>query len=326
MKKLTICMPVYNGEKYLDESIGSVLGQSYGDFKFFILDDCSTDGSVEKIKSFKDKRIKLFAQKSNIGTFSLVPLMEALDTEYVMFIDQDDRFCRNDAFAYSLKSIKSNNYDFVNFTSELEVDENGNKTRKKPLIYGDFSYCGDNLFEKFFPCDNHFIFHSKIFRSEIIKKSIPYDMIGKRFSSGDMFFSAMWWFNARRYLNIASEDPIYEYKNFTGVWGSKKSDLSPQRIGELCVCSYNVLISLYNRMVEIRPLTSRDVSALVMGVNIPMICRIIMAAKRKHGDEYCENLKKIFYCAFCEDGRYLLKGVKQFDMPLYVKKLEDMMK
>lgn len=61
MTELTICMPVYNGEKYLDESIGSVLGQKFGDFKFFVLDDCSTDGSVEKIRSFKDSRISLFA-------------------------------------------------------------------------------------------------------------------------------------------------------------------------------------------------------------------------------------------------------------------------
>lgn len=253
-------------------------------------------------------------------------MIESLDTEYVMFIDQDDRFCREDAFGHSLELIKSQNYDFVNFTCEREINENGTTFDKKPSMYGDFSYCGDKLFEKFYPCDNHFIFHSKIFRSDIVKRSIPYELVGKRFSSGDMFCSAMWWFNSKRYLNVATDDPIYEYKNYTGVWGSNKKNFSAKRIGELCICSYNVMVSLYNRMVRIRPINTVELNNLVRGVNLPIICRLIKSVRKVNGDEQADGLMRIFHSAFCADGVHLLNGIDKFEMPEYISYLEGMMK
>ena len=58
---LTVLMPVYNAEKFLDESINSILIQTYSDFEFIILDDSSTDNSLKIIKNYakKDKRIKV---------------------------------------------------------------------------------------------------------------------------------------------------------------------------------------------------------------------------------------------------------------------------
>ena len=56
--RITVLMPVYNGEKYLKEAIDSVLDQSYSDFELLIIDDGSTDRSVEIIKSFFDPRIR----------------------------------------------------------------------------------------------------------------------------------------------------------------------------------------------------------------------------------------------------------------------------
>jgi len=55
MKKpfLTVVMPVYNGEKYLKEAIDSVLAQTYTNFELLIIDDGSTDNSVEIIKSYE---------------------------------------------------------------------------------------------------------------------------------------------------------------------------------------------------------------------------------------------------------------------------------
>ena len=62
---LTVLMPVYNAEKFLDESIGSILNQTYSDFEFIILDDASTDNSLKIIKNYakKDKRIKVLDNK-----------------------------------------------------------------------------------------------------------------------------------------------------------------------------------------------------------------------------------------------------------------------
>ena len=64
---ITVLMSVYNGEKYLRKSIHSVLNQSYKDFEFIIVDDCSTDKTIEIIKSFNDSRIRLLKNDSNLG-------------------------------------------------------------------------------------------------------------------------------------------------------------------------------------------------------------------------------------------------------------------
>ena len=56
-------MPVYNGAKYLNEAIDSILNQTFSDFEFLIIDDCSTDQSINQVKSYNDPRIKLIVKK-----------------------------------------------------------------------------------------------------------------------------------------------------------------------------------------------------------------------------------------------------------------------
>ena len=60
-------MPVYNAAAYLEQAIGSILNQTYGDFEFLIINDGSTDGSSAIIKSFTDARILLIDNEKNLG-------------------------------------------------------------------------------------------------------------------------------------------------------------------------------------------------------------------------------------------------------------------
>jgi glycosyltransferase involved in cell wall biosynthesis len=69
MYPVSIILPVYNGIKFLEQSVNSVLFQNFKDFEFLILDDCSTDGSLEYIKSIKDDRVKIFQNSVNRGLF-----------------------------------------------------------------------------------------------------------------------------------------------------------------------------------------------------------------------------------------------------------------
>ena len=64
---LTVLMPVYNADKFLAESINSILSQTYSDFEMLILDDASTDNSLKIIKAYakEDKRIKILVNKNN---------------------------------------------------------------------------------------------------------------------------------------------------------------------------------------------------------------------------------------------------------------------
>lgn len=325
---LTICMPCYNGSKYLNESVGSILSQTLKDFVLLVYDDGSTDDSIDVLKSFNDGRIRIIESKENRGgIYARSQLIKAVDTEYCMWLDSDDRFCRSDAFEYAINKIKSYDFDMVNFIRIDEIDSNGNHKIKEPFLYKDFEYCGDRLFDKFYPTDNHFIFHSKIFKSELLKKSIPGDdILSKRFCADDMFFSAMWFFHAKRYCNDSSSEPILEYKRDIGLWGSRLKDVSPQRIGELCVLQYNAFVSLYNRMIAVRPLTASELNSLINGVNFPMVTRIIAGARKIYGDEYADKLVKVWHSAFGADGVHLLNGIDMFAVPDFIKKLDDMMK
>lgn len=88
---VTILMPVYNGEKYLKESIDSILCQTFHDFIFLIVDDGSTDNSVNIVKSYDDSRIKLLVNEKNIGISKTLNLgIENTKTKYLARMDQDD--------------------------------------------------------------------------------------------------------------------------------------------------------------------------------------------------------------------------------------------
>jgi glycosyltransferase involved in cell wall biosynthesis len=66
---VSVVMPVHNALPYLDAAVESILGQSFGDFEFIILDDASTDGSTQRLRQWasRDARIRLLEEKRNLG-------------------------------------------------------------------------------------------------------------------------------------------------------------------------------------------------------------------------------------------------------------------
>lgn len=91
MLKLTVLMPVYNGEQYLSEAIDSILSQDFQDFEFLIIDDGSTDRSESIVASYFDKRIRYVKRNENRGIVStLNEGMMLAKGEYVARMDQDD--------------------------------------------------------------------------------------------------------------------------------------------------------------------------------------------------------------------------------------------
>jgi glycosyltransferase involved in cell wall biosynthesis len=68
MELISVVMPVFNSEKYILDSIDSILSQTYTNFELLILDDCSTDNTLRLVESRKfDDRIKIFKSKKNLG-------------------------------------------------------------------------------------------------------------------------------------------------------------------------------------------------------------------------------------------------------------------
>ncbi len=88
---LSVIMPVYNAEKYVKEAINSILTQTYTNFEFIIINDGSTDNSLQLVLEFNDRRIKLFDNEYNKGlVFSLNKAIELAKGQYLARMDADD--------------------------------------------------------------------------------------------------------------------------------------------------------------------------------------------------------------------------------------------
>ncbi len=105
---VTVLLPVYNCEKYINECIDSILMQTYSNFELLIIDDCSSDTTVEKIKAYKDTRIKLQIKEKNSGyTDSLNWGVENANGEYIARMDGDD-ICMPSRFEEQVKILNEN--------------------------------------------------------------------------------------------------------------------------------------------------------------------------------------------------------------------------
>lgn len=91
MPKVSVVMPVFNAESYINEAIDSILSQTYSDFEFIIINDCSTDLSYNIIKSYEDKRIKIINNEKNLGVCtSLNKALRECKGEFIARMDSDD--------------------------------------------------------------------------------------------------------------------------------------------------------------------------------------------------------------------------------------------
>ncbi len=89
--KISVLMSVFNGERYLIKAIDSILNQTFKDFEFIIIDDGSTDNTIETLNTFLiDHRISLIAQDNSGPAAARNVGLEKATGEYLAFLDSDD--------------------------------------------------------------------------------------------------------------------------------------------------------------------------------------------------------------------------------------------
>ena len=109
--EITVLMPVYNGEKYLRQSIESILVQTFTDFEFLIFNDGSTDASREIILSYDDPRIILLNNDDNVGlSKSLNRGIDRARGKYIARQDADD-LSHPDRLKIQYEYMETNNCD-----------------------------------------------------------------------------------------------------------------------------------------------------------------------------------------------------------------------
>lgn len=91
MKLITVLMPVYNAEQYIAQAIDSILSQSHHNLELLICDDCSSDDSLNIIRTYDDKRITLYTNAVNVGYLKTCNYLASVARgEYLTFQDADD--------------------------------------------------------------------------------------------------------------------------------------------------------------------------------------------------------------------------------------------
>ncbi len=94
--KFSVCIPTYNGAKWIKKTLQSILNQSYKNMEIIVVDDASTDKTVEIIKSFKDKRIKVFKNAKNLGyPLNMEECRKRADGDILFPMGQDDILCKD---------------------------------------------------------------------------------------------------------------------------------------------------------------------------------------------------------------------------------------
>lgn len=184
MPKVSVIIPSYNHGKYIKETIQSVLDQTFQDFEIVITDDGSSDNTVEEIKKFDDKRIKLFVFSKNKGACAAANNCVNNSTgRYIAMLSSDDIFLP-DKLEKQVDFLDSNPGIGVVFSRAQIIDEDGNN-------FKDPSHAYSSIFDKKnrsrYEWLNYFFYHGNCLchPSALIRKKC-YDKVGlydERFAS-----------------------------------------------------------------------------------------------------------------------------------------------
>lgn len=121
----SVIINCFNSEKYIEETLTSVLSQTYSQFEIIIWDNVSSDNTVELIKNFNDERIKLFQAKyhTSLG-LARNEAMKRATQKYIAFIDSDDLWEADKLCIYN-KMINQQEEKSILYSDTYFIDKNG---------------------------------------------------------------------------------------------------------------------------------------------------------------------------------------------------------
>lgn len=184
---VSIIMPSYNTASFIEETIQSVLNQTYTNWELIIVDDCSTDNTDEVLENIKDSRIRYFKNDKNSGAaVSRNKALREARGQWIAYLDSDDLWMP-EKLEKQIHFMETNGYAF-SYTNYEEIDVNGNKTGvsitgpKKITKTGMFNYCWPGCLTVMFDANK-----IGLIQIEDIKKNNDYAMWLKVCRKADCF-------------------------------------------------------------------------------------------------------------------------------------------
>lgn len=121
---VSVIIPIYNVEKYVDECLSSVINQTFKNIEIICIDDCSTDSSMDIVEKYadNDNRIKIIRNKQNMGQgISRNKAIDIARGKYILFVDSDD-WMDADTIEYIYEKAKNDDLDLLLFKSKVFND------------------------------------------------------------------------------------------------------------------------------------------------------------------------------------------------------------
>ncbi len=182
---VSVCMAVYNGSKYLSQSLDSILAQTYTNFEFVIIDDGSTDDSLNILRNYEknDERIKLFSRENKGFVTTLNEIVERCRGNWIARMDQDD-ICMPNRLQIQLDFLSHHPDVTVLGSSAVLVEQDGT-----PICTYVPHSC-DKFLRKVFP-DSPFVHPSVMFSKDAFYKAGKYNEMMKFGGEDVVFFKKM---------------------------------------------------------------------------------------------------------------------------------------
>ncbi len=216
MSKISVIIPIYNVEKYLEKCLESVINQTYKDLEIICVDDCSPDNSNKIVQEYlkKDSRIKLIQREKNGGLSAARNSgLNKATGEYVYFLDSDD-WIDLDYLEKMVSAMKENNVDVVLNTKIIKEEEGKQNAQFLPNLCPEAL---ENVSLKTKNCVWKLVWNTWAY---LWKKS-ALDKIDAKFPEGfineDMYFQS---------IVLSSLDKIYVTRNSSYHYLIRKNSIS----------------------------------------------------------------------------------------------------
>lgn len=165
MDKITVIIPVYNGEEYIRKAIDSVLNQTYKEHELIVVDDCSTDGTSDILQEYSG-RIRVIRHDKNMGVgVARQTGIDAATGDYITFLDSDD-YLSEDFLEMNLMLAKQHDSDVV-YTSFAVYYPDQKVFMVIPS--GDFIMSGEATPQLHFWAQKKFL-TGKLFRTSLVRQ------------------------------------------------------------------------------------------------------------------------------------------------------------
>ena len=215
-KKLSIIVPVYNAEKYMEKCLDRLLEQSYKNIEIIIVNDCSQGNCeyiAEKYKKIDD-RVKYIKHEKNKGLFQARITGSSIATgDYIAFLDSDD-YVSIDYYRTLINNIQENDSDIAMGNMVLEYDD-GRREIYNLFDTKHLNLAGEDCLEQYFEqeglsFDWHIIWN-KIYKMEIWKKALKHykNIKTHLLMTEDFAFSTVLFYYARRLTKVSNDCVFY---------------------------------------------------------------------------------------------------------------------